>query len=198
MKMFALFVAMVATLCAVPAFANGNGPPPCHPVFGCNDDGGDNTNTNNASAEADATAVAGSLSAAGVFDSGNSSSTAITGPATSFSDQDQHQGQGQGQQQGINFSDDDTVVYEEAASSAASLYLGSCQAGVSAQTHMGGGSLGSPDSVCLLFTASQVAASLNDYELAHKLLGEAVEILKIRTNPVRRFFQGIPLLGRVF
>lgn len=108
-------------------------------------------------------------------------------------DQDQHQRQDQDQ------ANSQTVLFEdrEAASSSASLYLGTCQAGMSAQTIQGGGAIGSPDEVCLLFTASQVAATQGRKVLAEKLLDEAVDILKVRSNPVRRFLQGIPLIGRV-
>lgn len=117
-------------------------------------------------------------------------------------DVNQFQVQEQGQVQGQSSkTGDNTVTITEdnrfPASSAASLYLGTCQAGVSAQTLQGGGSLGSPDEVCLLFTAAQVASSQNRPELATKLLDEAVDILKIRSNPVRRFLQGFPLIGRV-
>lgn len=122
---------------------------------------------------------------------------------TDVSVQGQGQDQGQGQVQGIHFSDNDTSIVKykaakTAAASAADIVLGTCQTGMSAQTHMGGGSMGSPDEVCLLFTASQLAYSQDKPELGDKLLNEAVEILRVRANPVRRLFQGIPLIGRLF
>lgn len=87
---------------------------------------------------------------------------------------------------------------EEAASSAATLILGTCQTGFSAQTHMGGGSVASPDTVCLLFTAAQLADSFGDVELRDFLLNRAVTILKARTNPVVRGIEATPLFRKIF
>jgi hypothetical protein len=88
--------------------------------------------------------------------------------------------------------------YKAATSSSATLVLGTCQAGASAQTFQAGASIGSPDEVCLLFTASQLALTQNNPHLAADLLDRAVTVLKWRANPVRRAFQALPLLGRLF
>lgn len=84
------------------------------------------------------------------------------------------------------------------ASSAPNLVLGTCQAGLTAQSQMGGGSMGGPDEVCLLFTLSQIQLAMGDREAAYRSLDLAETTLKWRANPVRRFFQAIPLLGRIF
>jgi hypothetical protein len=84
------------------------------------------------------------------------------------------------------------------ASSAPNLILGTCQAGLTAQSQMGGGSMGGPDEVCLLFTLSQIQLAMGDREAAYRSLDLAETTLKWRANPVRRFFQAIPLLGRIF
>lgn len=174
--------------------------------------------------DVDNTAVAGAVAGAGVFDSGNSMANSLSSVsrsgnsevdvnASSQNENTNVQGQrtdvdttdvsvqGQGQKQGIQFSDDDTVIYKEAensAASAADLVLGTCQAGLSAQTQMGGGSLGGPDEVCLLFTLSQMYQAQGNTEAANAVLKRAEDTLKWRNNVVRRAFQAIPLLGRMF
>lgn len=82
------------------------------------------------------------------------------------------------------------------AHSAAALVIGTCQTGFSAQGPMGGASAAASDSVCLLFTASQMATEQGNTALASELLDRSVSILKWRTNKVRVFFQGLPLVGR--
>jgi hypothetical protein len=74
---------------------------------------------------------------------------------------------------------------------------------------MGGGAVASPDDACLLADLSKLAGAYEavaetkteqTYWKGRKveLFEEAVDILKIRTNPVKRFFAAIPLLGRIF
>jgi hypothetical protein len=84
------------------------------------------------------------------------------------------------------------------ASSPGTLILGTCQAGVSANSQMGGGSLGGPDEVCLLFTLAQMHAGLGNFPAAADALKRADDTLRWRNNVVRRFFQAIPLIGRMF
>jgi len=155
-------------------------------------------------------AMANSISGSGVFKSGNSDvdvdassrNVNVQGQRTDVNTSDFNtQGQNQGQNQGINFSDDDSVVYKEAENSASSpgaLILGTCQAGVAAQTQMGGGSLGGPDEVCLYFTLSQMYYSQGNQEAAAAALKRAEDTLRWRNNVVRRAFQAIPLIGRMF
>jgi hypothetical protein len=63
---------------------------------------------------------------------------------------------------------------------------------------MGGGSIASPDDVCLLFGLSSMYRSVGNVELADKALSDAATILRWRANPVSRFFGAIPLIGRIF
>lgn len=100
---------------------------------------------------------------------------------------------------------DDTVTVTtnanhqgSAASSAAAIVIGSCSKGVSAQSHMGGGSMASPDEVCLLFSLSSMYRLHGNIELSDKALADAAQILRFRNNPVRRSFQAIPLIGNIF
>lgn len=84
------------------------------------------------------------------------------------------------------------------ASSAAGLFLANCTSGASAQGFGGGGSLGGPDDVCLLLNLSQVAAIEGDQATAQAALKRAENILTIRTNPVVRYLQAIPVLRHIF
>ena len=90
------------------------------------------------------------------------------------------------------------IEHEASAASPGALILGTCQAGLTAQTQMGGGSMGGPEEVCLLFTLAQMQAHFGDVEAANATLDRAETILKWRGNIVRRAFQAIPLLGRIF
>lgn len=176
MNKFAILFALATMIVAAPSFADPpEFIPPGHQYGGS---GGD--------AIADADALAASNSSSNSDADARSTATAV-----GTQQQSQNQASLQGNEQSVTFEDD------VAASSAATLVLGTCQSGVSAQTIQGGGALGGPDEVCLLFTASQVAASQGRFELSNKLLDEAVDILKVRSNPVVRFLQGIPVIRKV-
>jgi hypothetical protein len=73
------------------------------------------------------------------------------------------------------------------ASSAADLMLANCQKGASAQAFGGGGSFGSTDEVCHLFGLYALREARGERAEADQILEEITDILKIRTNPVRRF-----------
>lgn len=116
--------------------------------------------------------------------------------AVAVAEQSQKQAQGQFQAQGNS----QNLTIEDAknpAASAANLYLANCTSGASAQGFGGGGSLGGPDDVCLLLNFAQVAATFGTPEDAAWALGEAKNILKVRTNSFRRVLQAIPLVGRI-
>lgn len=186
MRSFIVLSALAAVFVASPAFAgvgNGSCPPPFDFLCGGDDDQGE-TPGQNVDVDVD-------VDNHNFNNNINHNEASASAEAGAFQTQGQGQHQSQGNEQSIVFED------KVAASPAASLYLGTCQAGMSAQTLQGGGSLGSPDEVCLLFTAAQVASTQGRETLANKLLDEAVDILRIRSNPVRRFLQGVPLLGRV-
>lgn len=116
--------------------------------------------------------------------------------------QGQHQGQaqGQGQEQSQGNVQVTESTYEDAknpASSAPNLFLANCTSGASAQGFGGGGSLGGPDDVCQLLNFAQVSALLGNVEDSTWAMGEAKNILKVRTNPLRRALQAIPLVGKI-
>ena len=90
------------------------------------------------------------------------------------------------------------IEHEASAASPGALILGTCQAGLTAQTQMGGGSMGGPDEVCLLFTLAQMQAHFGLIDESRATLARAETILNWRGNVVRRFFQAIPLVGRIF
>lgn len=103
----------------------------------------------------------------------------------------------------VDASSDTTVNVDSdhggsAASSAAAIVIGACSKGVSAQTHMGGGAMASPDEVCLLFSLSSMYRLNGDIEKSDKALEDAASILRFRANPVRKGFQAIPLIGNIF
>lgn len=127
MRKLYFLVALVAIFSASPVFANGNGPPNCHPVFGCqgggDDDPGSNTNTNTntatgvgvgvgiaggGDASSDATAFGGAGFGGDATAFGGHGGDAEVGngfgnfspesESNSFSSA--HQGQAQGQEQG--------------------------------------------------------------------------------------------------
>ena len=84
------------------------------------------------------------------------------------------------------------------ASSAADLMLANCQKGASAQGFGGGGSIGSTDEVCHLFALYALREARGEVAQADQVLEEITDIMKIRTNPVRRAFQALPLIGNIF
>jgi hypothetical protein len=169
MRYFTILAALTAILFAGPAFASKD-------KSSCKGNcGGGSTSE----AAASSTAFAGAAAGAGVFGSGNSSATAGSAQVDSSSN----------------------VVFEDAENSASSpstLILGTCQAGLTANTQMGGGSMGGPDEVCLLFTLAQMYYEQGDTEAGDRTLKRVDDTLRWRNNVVRRFFQAIPLIGRIF
>jgi hypothetical protein len=76
--------------------------------------------------------------------------------------------------------------------------LANCQKGASGQGFGGGASFGSTDEVCHLFGLYALREARGERAEADQILEEITDILKIRTNPVRRFLQGTPLIGNLF
>jgi hypothetical protein len=111
--------------------------------------------------------------------------------------------QGQIQGQIAETGDNVTTVsantsYRLPASSAADLMLANCQKGASGQAFGGGGSIGSTDEVCHLFGLYALREARGEQAEADQILEEITDIMKIRTNPVRRAFQALPLIGNIF
>ena len=128
-----------------------------------------------------------------VADSESVSNADSFSSSLAINEQGQGQAQGQGQSVNMKFEATDAV-----AASAPNLVLGTCQAGLTGQSQMGGGSMGGPDEVCLLFTLSQIQMAMGDMEGAQESVDLAADTLKWRANVVRRAFQAVPLIGRIF
>lgn len=132
-------------------------------------------------------------------DNGGEAHAVAEASAEAVAVQGQVQGQLQGQfaETGNNVTSI-SVAPRLPASSAADLMLANCQKGASAQGFGGGGSIGSTDEVCHLFALYALREARGERGEADQVLEEITDIMKIRTNPVRRAFQAIPLIGNIF
>jgi hypothetical protein len=198
-KVYMVFCLTLGMFLAVPALAGGNGPPACHPVFGC--EGGEGGDGGSAEQDQGQGQLQGQQQGqVGIVSGGDVDTSTTTDTSTSTSTSTSNEAVGSGNETQVDARDQSTTLYEaqkrNPVMSAAPVFASACSRGASGQGIGMGGAIAFTNEMCDLALAAELAARVGNTELQDMLIERAAKLAMARGNKFRIWLQYIPIIGQ--